>query len=133
MQHKSYFSVQKWIELKNGWIFKFKGSIPLYLRSHLIYKFQCSNWNITSYGETKRHLKFGAGKLIGKSPLTVKRVTNNKRSSVKDHCFCQVTCFYLRILPSWVMDHISLNVWLHNLYLLGRINHYWINKSNHGN
>ena len=32
--------------------FKFKDSIPLHLRSHLIYKFQCSNCNITYYGET---------------------------------------------------------------------------------
>ena len=32
--------------------FKFKGFIPLHLRSLLIYKFQCSNCNITYYGET---------------------------------------------------------------------------------
>ena len=28
-------------------LFKFKDSIPLYLRSHVVYKFQCSNCNIT--------------------------------------------------------------------------------------
>ena len=28
-------------------LFKFKDSIPLYLHSHLIYKFQCSNCNVT--------------------------------------------------------------------------------------
>ena len=32
--------------------FKFKDSIPLHLCFHLIYKFQCSNCNITYYGET---------------------------------------------------------------------------------
>ena len=39
-------------------LFKFKDSIPLYLRSHVIYKFQCSNCNTTYYGETERHLEF---------------------------------------------------------------------------
>ena len=66
--------------------FKFKDSIPLHLRSHLIYKFQCSNCNITYYGETERHLKVRAGEHISTSPLTGKRVNNNKKSSVKDHC-----------------------------------------------
>ena len=59
--------------------FKFKDSIPLHLRSHLIYKFQCSNCNITYYGETERHLKVRAGEHI-------KYVSVNKKSSVKDHC-----------------------------------------------
>ena len=66
--------------------FKFKDSIPSHLRSHLIYKFQCSNCNITYYGETERHLKVRAGEHISTSPLTGKRVNNNKKSSVKDHC-----------------------------------------------
>ena len=67
-------------------LFKFKDSIPLYLRSHFIYKFQCSNCNITYYGETEHHLKVRAGEHISTSPLTGKRVNNNKKSSVKDHC-----------------------------------------------
>ena len=55
-------------------LFKFKDSIiPLYLRSHLIYKFQCSNCNITSYGETECHLKVRAGEHISTSPLTGKK------------------------------------------------------------
>ena len=66
-------------------LFKFKDSVPLYLRSHLIYKFQCSNCNITYYGETARHLKVRAGERISTSPLMGKRVHNNKKSSVKDH------------------------------------------------
>ena len=64
--------------------FKFKNSIPLYIRSHLIYKFQCSNCNITYYGESERHLKVKAGEHISMSPLTGKRINNNKKSSVKD-------------------------------------------------
>ena len=66
--------------------FKFKDSIPLYLRSHLIYKFPCSNRNITYYDETERHLKVRAGEHISTSWLTRKRVNNNKKSSVKGHC-----------------------------------------------
>ena len=66
--------------------FKFKDSIPLHLCFHLIYKFQCSNCNIIYYNETERHLKVRAGEHISMSPLTEKRVNNNKKSSVKDHC-----------------------------------------------
>ena len=32
-------------------LFKFKDSIPLHLHSYFIYKFQCSNYNITYYGK----------------------------------------------------------------------------------
>ena len=66
--------------------FKFKDSIPLYLGSHLIYKIQCSNCIVTYYGKTERHLKFRDGEHISTSPLTGKRVNNNKKSSVKDYC-----------------------------------------------
>ena len=66
--------------------FKFKDSIPLYLHFHLIYKFQCSNCNITYYGKTAHHLKVRSGEDISKSPLMGKRVNNNKKSFVKDHC-----------------------------------------------
>ena len=69
---------------------KFKDSIPLHLRSHLIYKFQCSNCNIAYYSETERHLKVAAGEHISTSPLTRKRVNNNKKSSVNDHCLSSV-------------------------------------------
>ena len=80
-------SINVIFECKNQFIsfFKSEDSIPLHLPSHLIYKFQC-NWNITYYGETGRHLKVRAGKHINTSPLTRKRVNNNKKSSVKDHC-----------------------------------------------
>ena len=82
MQYKSYFSVQKWLSS----FFWFKNYILLHLHSHLIYKFCCSNCNITYYGETEHHLKVRAGEHISAPPLTRKRVNNNKKSSVKDHC-----------------------------------------------
>ena len=66
--------------------FKFKDSIPLHLRSHLIYKIWCSNCNITQYGETERCPKVRAGEHIIMSPLAGKRVNDNKKSSVKDRC-----------------------------------------------
>ena len=66
--------------------YKFKDSIPLYLLSYLIYKFQCNNCNITYYGETERYLKVRAREDVSACPLTGKRVNNNKKSSVKDHC-----------------------------------------------
>ena len=41
---------------------------------------------MTYYGETERHLKVRAGEHISTSPLTGKRVNNNKKPSGKDHC-----------------------------------------------
>ena len=66
---------------KNGLrsFFKFKDSIPLHLRSRLIYKFQCINCNITYYGETERHRKVRAGQHISVSPSTGERASNNKK------------------------------------------------------
>ena len=104
--------------------FKFKGFIPLYLRSHLIYKFQCGNSNITYYGETERQIKVRAGEHISMSPLTGKRVNNNTESSVKDHClFSGHVCSFDDFT---VLNHEShkFKRLLKNLYLLPRINHY---------
>ena len=60
--------------------------MPVFLKN-LLKPTQCSNCNITYYGETDRHLKVRAGEHISPSPLMRKRVNNNKKSSVKDHCF----------------------------------------------
>ena len=79
---KIIFQSKNWLSS----LFKFKDSIPLYFLSHLIYKFQCSNFSITYYGQTERHLKARAGEHISKFPLTGKKVNNNKNSSVEDHC-----------------------------------------------
>ena len=65
---------------------KFQDSIPSHLRSHLICKFQCSNCNIIYYREIERHPKVRTEEHISTSPLTGKRVNNNKKSSVKDRC-----------------------------------------------
>ena len=69
-----------------GSFFEFKDSIPLHLCSYLIYKFQCSNCNITYYGQTERHLNVRDNERISTSPLTRKRVNNNKKYFVKARC-----------------------------------------------
>ena len=67
-------------------LFRFKDIIPKELRSHIVYKFLCSNCNITYYGETERHLNVRSGEHLSLSALTGKRVNNNKKLAVKDHC-----------------------------------------------
>ena len=67
-------------------LFQFKDSIPKELRSLIVYKFLWSNCNITYYGETERHLNVRSGDHLSLSALTGKRVNNNKKSAVKDHC-----------------------------------------------
>ena len=61
-------------------LFKFKDCISLYLLSHLIYKFQCGNFNINFYCQTERDLKVRAGDHTSTSPLTVKRISNSKKN-----------------------------------------------------
>ena len=67
-------------------LFRFKDSIPKELCSHIVYKFLCSNCNITYYGKTERHLNVTSGEHLSLSTLTGKRVNNNKKSAVKDQC-----------------------------------------------
>ena len=67
-------------------LFRFKDSIPKELRSHIVYKFLCSNCKITYYGETERHLNARSGEHLSLSALTGKRVNNNKKLAVKDLC-----------------------------------------------
>ena len=66
-------------------LFKFKESIPNYLRSHLIYKFSCSCCSATYYSETERNLFVRASEHLGITPLTQKLVKNPKKSAIMDH------------------------------------------------
>ena len=66
-------------------LFKFKESIPKYLRSHFIHKFSCSCCNATYYGETEGHLFVRTLEHLGITPLTQKRVKNPKKSAIMDH------------------------------------------------
>ena len=48
-------------------LFRFKDSITKELHSHIVYKFLCSNCNITCYGETERHLNVRSGEHLSLS------------------------------------------------------------------
>ena len=52
--------------------FTFKDKIPSFLRSGIVYKFQCGSCNATYYGKTKRHLKVRMCEHLGISALTGK-------------------------------------------------------------
>ena len=59
-------------------LFQFKRSIPKELGSHIVYKFLCSNCNITYYGETECHLNVRSGEHLNLSALTGKRVNKQQ-------------------------------------------------------
>ena len=65
-------------------LFRFKDVIPKELQSHLVYKFSCSNCNVTDIGKTQCHLNIRSSEHIGISHLTGKRV-ECKPSTVSDH------------------------------------------------
>ena len=55
-------------------VFAFKHRIPSFLRSGIVYKFQCGGCNATYYGKTKRHFKVRICEHFGISEITRKRV-----------------------------------------------------------
>ena len=86
-------------------LFRFKDTISKELRSHHVYQVFCSNCHVTYYDGTERHLKVRSGGHFNLSALTDKRVTNNKKSAVKDHCllFNRMKSFEdFSILTVWV-------------------------------
>ena len=66
-------------------LFQFNDSIPKEFCSHLVYKFLCSNCNITCDSETEHHLNVRSREHFSLSALTSKCVNNNKKSAVKGH------------------------------------------------
>ena len=82
------FVYQSKCKLSN--LFTFKDRIPKFLRSGIVYKFQCGGCNATYYGKTQRHFKVRIGEHLGVSPLTGKKVKGVLESSIKDHLlFCK--------------------------------------------
>ena len=65
--------------------YRFKGKIPLCLRSNIAYNFACGRCNVTSYGEIYRHFKVRVGENSGISPLTNKRSKSKISTAVKEH------------------------------------------------
>ena len=55
------------------------------MRSLLSYKFQCSSFNATYYGKTKRHFKVRAFEHMVVSARAGKNIKSAKNSAVRDH------------------------------------------------
>ena len=73
--------------------FSFKDRLPKSLLSGLVYKFKCSDCNVTYYGKTKRHFKVRISEHLGVSPLTEKRVKPGyQTTAIFDHIFNSSTC-----------------------------------------
>ena len=73
--------------------FSFKDKIPTFLCSGLVYKFSCSDCNVTYYGKTKRHFKVRMSEHLGISPLTGKTVkTMHQTTAVYDHFLTSSSC-----------------------------------------
>ena len=72
--------------------FTFKDKIPSFLRSGIVYKFQCGSCNATYYGKTKHHFKVRMCENLRISALTGKGVKGDDDSAIKEHLpFCNHT------------------------------------------
>ena len=75
--------------------FTFKDKIPSFLRSGIVYKFQCGSCNATYYGKTKHHFKVRMCDHLGISALIGKRVKGDDDSAIKEHLlFCNHTPYF---------------------------------------
>ena len=84
-------------------LFRFKDSLNKKIRSFLVYRYTCSNCNVTYYGKTYRHFFTRAAEHMGISNLTGKRLKNIKDSAVSDHllqCNCAIDFDYFDILAT---------------------------------
>ena len=70
---------------KTSNLFNFKDVVNTKASSHIVYKFMCSCYNVTYYGQTERHFFARAYELLGITPLTGKFVKTPKKSAVFDH------------------------------------------------
>ena len=72
--------------------FTLKDKIPSFLRSGIVYEFQCGGFSATYYGKTKRRFKFRMCEHLGISALTEKRVKGDDDSVIKENfLFCNHT------------------------------------------
>ncbi len=119
--------------------FPFKDKIPHELRSLVVYKFSCSNCNITYVGKSKRHLKTRACEHAGLSDRTGIILKSPQDSAIFSH-FSQGVCarpslddfsivcsakndteLQVResILISNLRPELNRNIWTQPLILLG--------------
>ena len=66
-------------------LFHFKDTLDKKIRSDLVYRYTCSNCNVTYYGKSYRHFFTRAAEHMGISYLTEKCVKNVKQSAASDH------------------------------------------------
>ena len=64
--------------------FSFKDKVPRLIRSHLVYRFTCSDCNIRYYGTTERHGKTRWSEHMGVSLRTGKSI-KGLRTAIRDH------------------------------------------------
>ena len=84
-------------------LFHSKDTLDKKIRSDLVNRYTCSNFNVTYYGKTYRHFFTRAAEHMGISNLTEKRVKNVKQSAVSDHllqCDCSINFDDFDILAS---------------------------------
>ena len=84
-------------------LFKFKDSLDKKIRTDLIYRYTCSNCNVTYYGKTYRHFFTRAAGHMTIFNLTEKRVKNMKEPAVPDHrlqCNCVISFHDFDVLAS---------------------------------
>ena len=70
---------------KNSNFFSFKDKIPMFLRSGVIYKFQCGSCSTTYYGKTKHQFNVRMCEHLGILRLIEKRVKDDDGSATKEH------------------------------------------------
>ena len=72
--------------------FNFKDKIPINVRSHLLYRFTCSNCKVAYIGKTRRHYLVRVFEHLGVSLRTGKKYTfnpnNNNNTTVLTHLNC---------------------------------------------
>ena len=74
-------------------LFHFKDSLEKKIRSGIIYRYRCSNCNVTYYGKTFSHFYTRAAEHMGISNLRGKGLKNVKQSAISDHllqCNCTI-------------------------------------------
>ena len=73
--------------IKIGNMFKFKDTVPSYIRSLVIYKFKCSGCNATYIGKTKRHHEIRMCEHLGISWRTGEPTKYNEKTTtaIRDH------------------------------------------------
>ena len=72
-----------WTECKISNFITFKDRIPLFLRSGIVYKFQCGSSKTSYYGKTEHHFKVKMCQDVGISVLAGERF-NSDDSAIKN-------------------------------------------------